>query len=171
YRHSQELARRTAGNFYYSFLTLPRDRFRAMCVLYAFMRVTDDIGDDERPAADRTRDLTAWRDALARVCDGGTTDHPVLPAVADILKTYRVPREYLDAVIMGVEADLDTVSFETFAQLNDYCYHVAGAVGLACIHIWGFHDDRAKAAAVDCGTAFQLTNILRDLAEDAARDR
>lgn len=171
YRHCQQLARRTAGNFYYSFLTLPRDRFRAMCVLYAFMRVTDDIGDDDRPTADRVRDLAAWREALAHVCDGKSSDHPVLPAVADILRTYHIPREYLDEVITGVEADLGAVSFETFAQLSDYCYHVAGAVGLACIHIWGFHDERAKAAAVDCGTAFQLTNILRDLGEDAARGR
>src|SRR4029079_15966439 len=83
----------------------------------------------------------------------------------------RIPLQTLPAVISGVEMDLQPAAFETFDRLADYCYHVAGAVGLACIHLWGFHDERAAPAAVDCGTAFQLTNILRDLQEDAERGR
>lgn len=171
YAHCQALAKRTAGNFYYSFLTLPRERFRAMCVLYAFMRVTDDLGDEDRPASERARALAAWRDGLTLALSGGACAHPVLPAVVDIVQRYAIPRDSLTAVITGVEMDLGPVAFGTFEQLAGYCYHVAGAVGLACIHVWGFHDERAKGAAVDCGTAFQLTNILRDLREDAARGR
>ncbi|MGQ0637125.1 MAG: phytoene/squalene synthase family protein [Planctomycetaceae bacterium] len=171
YDYCRALARRTGRNFYYSFLTLPRDKFRAMCVLYSFMRVTDDLGDDETPGLDRAAALERWRSELLFAANSGQCRHPVLPAVVDVLRNYQVPLSYLLDVITGVEMDLRPVSIETFAQLTEYCYHVAGAVGLACIHIWGFHDQRALGAAVDCGTAFQLTNILRDVREDAARGR
>jgi phytoene synthase len=171
YDYCRLLARRTARNFYYSFLTLPRDRLRAMCVLYAFMRVTDDLGDSDESEPVRAAALANWRESLLRARDSGQCDHPVLPALIDVIGRYRIPVDYLLDVIAGVEMDVKPVRFATFAELADYCYHVAGAVGLACIHLWGFHDDRAKAAAVDCGTAFQLTNILRDLSEDAARGR
>lgn len=171
YEYCHLLTRRTARNFYYSFLTLPRDRFRAMCVLYAFMRVTDDLGDDETPGVDRAAALERWRSELLFAWNSGHCQHPVLPALVDMLRKFQVPLPYLLDVITGVEMDLGMVDFESFERLADYCYHVAGAVGLACIHLWGFHDERALAAAVDCGTAFQLTNILRDLQEDARRGR
>jgi len=171
YDHCRALARKTARNFYYSFLTLPRERMRAMCVLYSFMRVTDDLGDSDEPEATRKVNLASWRESFVRACETGECDHPVLPAVVDVVRRYSLPIQYLLDVIAGVEMDLAPVRFETFEHLADYCYHVAGAVGLACIHLWGFHDERAKAAAVDCGTAFQLTNILRDLREDALRGR
>lgn len=171
YAYCRTLARRTGRNFYYSFLTLPRDRFRAMCVLYSFMRVTDDLGDGAGDAGERRAALTRWRAELLFAWNSGHCQHPVLPALIDVLRTYQVPLRNLLDVISGVEMDLGTVAIETFDQLADYCYHVAGAVGLACIHIWGFHDERARSAAVDCGTAFQLTNILRDLHEDAAVGR
>ncbi|MSR57124.1 MAG: squalene/phytoene synthase family protein [Planctomycetaceae bacterium] len=165
------LAKRTARNFYYSFLTLPRDRFRAMCALYAFMRVTDDLGDDEIPGVDRAAALARWRSELLFAWNSGHCEHPVLPAVINTLRKYQVPLSYLLDVIAGVEMDLGSVAIGTFDELSRYCYHVAGAVGLACIHLWGFHDQRALPAAVDCGTAFQLTNILRDLREDAVQGR
>jgi phytoene synthase len=171
YEHCRRLARTTARNFYYSFLTLPRERRRAMCVLYSFMRVTDDLGDSDEPQAAREAALQRWEASLLRACGSGGCDHPVLPALVDVIRRYAVPVDYLLDVIAGVEMDLKPVAIETFDQLTDYCYHVAGAVGLACIHLWGFHDGRAPAAAIDCGTAFQLTNILRDLGEDAARGR
>jgi phytoene synthase len=135
------------------------------------MRVTDDLGDSDEPVEDRERALKRWQENLLQACSGGEPDHPVLPALVDVIRRYHVPSRYLLDVIAGVEMDLAPVSFATFAELSRYCYHVAGAVGLACIHLWGFHDDRAPAAAIDCGTAFQLTNILRDLREDAARGR
>lgn len=171
YRHCQRLAKRTAGNFYFSFLTLPRERFRAMCALYAFMRVTDDLGDSERPAEERRAGLSAWRGEVTRVLNGASPEHPVLLALADVVKRHGIPRQSLFDVITGVEMDLGPVAIQTFDELRRYCHHVAGAVGLACIHVWGFHDDRALAAAEECGLAFQITNILRDLREDVNRDR
>jgi phytoene synthase len=171
YQHCWALARATAGNFYYSFLTLPRDLRQAMCALYAFMRVTDDLGDSDAPAEMRAAQLAAWRESLRRACDEGVYDHPILPALADIVRRYGIPVRYLLDVIAGVEMDLLPAAYQTFDELARYCYHVAGAVGLACIHLWGFHDPRALDAAVDCGAAFQLTNILRDLGEDAVRGR
>jgi phytoene synthase len=177
YDYCRALARRTARNFYYSFLALPRDRQPAMCALYAFMRVTDDLGDSDEPESVRAGQLAAWRASLVRACgvdapettSGG--DDPVLPALADVVHRYRLPVKYLLDVITGVEMDLQPAAYETFENLAGYCYHVAGAVGLSCIYLWGFHDERAQAAAIDCGTAFQLTNILRDVREDAARGR
>ncbi len=171
YDHCRRLARSTARNFYYSFLTLPRDRRQAMCVLYSFMRVTDDLGDSHEPRAVREAALKHWKASLLQACGNGPCDHPVLPALVDVTRRYGLPVDSLLDVIAGVEMDLEPVALATFEQLADYCYHVAGAVGLACIHLWGFHDPRAPAAAIDCGTAFQLTNILRDLGEDAARGR
>ncbi len=173
YDHCRALARKTARNFYYSFLTLPRERMRAMCVLYTFMRVTDDLGDSDEPDETRKAQLASWRENLVQGCETGECEHPVLPALVDIVHRYRIPVQYLLDVITGVEMDLTTVAFETFDRLADYCYHVAGRQwGSPCIHLWGFHDERAvPAAAPACGTAFQLTNILRDLSEDAARGR
>lgn len=171
YDYCHALARRTAKNFYYSFLALPKPQRCAMCVLYAFMRVTDDLGDSDKPAEVRAKELAEWREGLRLAISAGTNDHPVLSAMADVVRQYRIPSQYLDDVITGVEMDVQPVHFETFGQLAHYCYHVAGAVGLACIHLWGFHDERAKDAAIACGMAFQLTNILRDLREDAAMGR
>jgi len=171
YQYCQALARQTARNFYYSFLALPRDRRPAMCALYAFMRVTDDLGDCDRPAPERAADLARWRESLISACETSQAEHPVLPALADTVRRYQLPVKYLLDVVTGVETDLQPVAIDTLSQLADYCYHVAGAVGLACIHLWGFHDERALPAAIDCGMAFQLTNILRDLAEDAGRGR
>ena len=172
YAWCKTLSRRRAGNFYFSFLTLPADRFRDMCALYAFMRICDDLGDDEHLSATiRAANLDAWHASLTRALDGESFDHELFPALAEMVHRTGIPREYLFAVIEGVRTDLQPVGFETFAELTDYCYHVAGAVGLCCIHIWGFHDDRATERAIDCGIAFQLTNILRDLAEDAAMGR
>jgi len=171
YAYCQALARREARNFYYSFLALPRDRFRAMCALYAFMRVTDDLADSTTEVESRRAALETWGEAVRLALGGERQDHAALPALADAVRRYRVPRQYLEEVITGVRMDLERGTYQTFDELAGYCYHVAGAVGLACIHIWGFHDQRALQAAVDCGLAFQLTNILRDVREDALRGR
>lgn len=168
----RKLARRTAGNFYYSFIPLPRSMFRDMCALYAFMRISDDIGDDTQvPVEERRERLHAWRENLINALDGAVADHPALGALADVVRRRSVPREYLVAVLDGVAMDLQPLRFETFTDLSHYCYHVAGAVGLCCIHVWGFRDERAIPAAIDCGLAFQLTNILRDLREDVRAGR
>jgi phytoene synthase len=170
YVHCRQLTRRTAGNFYYSFLVLPRRKRWAMCALYAFARLTDDLGDNSLPATDRRQDLAGWRRSLDKALVG-EFDAPIFPALADAVHRYRLPPEHLHAVIDGVEMDLDHQGFETFDELSDYCFKVASAVGLCCIHIWGFSGPEALEPARKCGIAFQLTNILRDLKEDAALGR
>jgi len=170
YTYCERLARREAGNFYHAFRMLPRLQRRAMCALYAFMRVADDLADSP-PAGGSGRDLLlAYRGDFDRAL-AGDHRHPLFPALYDTVASYRIPREYLDAVLDGVAMDLDPVVYATFDELYRYCYRVASAVGLACIHIWGFKDEQAKVLAEKAGIAFQLTNILRDLGEDAARGR
>lgn len=145
YKYCQSLARRTGRNFYFSFLTLPRRLFRDMCVLYAFMRHTDDLGDShERTPDERRRELARWRNALDEALQGRCENGRILPALADVIARHEIPAEYLRDVIAGVESDLSPRSFHNFADLSHYCYQVAGAVGLCCIHIWGFRDERAR---------------------------
>lgn len=172
----RQIARRTGTSFYYSILLLPRAQRRAMCALYAFLRLTDDLGDSDPPATSaaaidqRRAALDRWRNGLERAFEG-QFEHPIMPAVADTLVRYAIPREYLHAVIDGVMMDLDEPIYESFADLELYCHRVAGVVGLACLRIWSFTDARALDLADKCGLAFQLTNILRDLEEDAGRGR
>jgi 15-cis-phytoene synthase len=170
YRYCEEIARREAGNFYPAFLLLPAPQRRSMCALYAFMRIADDLSDEPMPIPQKRQLLADWRGGFRQAL-AGRYQHPTHPALHDTLMKYQVPARYLEAVIDGVEMDLEPVAYRTFAELRDYCYHVASAVGLACIHIWGFHGSAALRHAEDAGIAFQLTNILRDLGEDAARDR
>jgi phytoene synthase len=171
-RYCCDLAKRSKTQFYVTFFALPRPMFRDMCVLYAFMRKTDDLADDVTSSVEeRAARLAAWRTALQQVVDGQLVSDPVLPAIGDLITRHSLKPEWLFDVIDGVESDLRPRTFETFAQLEDYCYHVAGAVGLCCIHIWKFTDPRAEEAAIACGTAFQLTNILRDVAEDLKNGR
>ena len=182
------LARRTGRNFYWSFLTLPREMRRDMAALYAFMRVTDDLGDDDSFPLDRRRLAVAdWRDRTAAALAGEpvppAAEHAaVLTAFADVAARRGIPPHLPLDVIDGVASDLagpmpepgsPRVFFETAAELDDYCYHVAGAVGLCCLHVWGCDglEGEVWEPALACGRAFQQTNVLRDLAEDAAAGR
>ncbi|HSG68889.1 MAG TPA: phytoene/squalene synthase family protein, partial [Planctomycetaceae bacterium] len=170
--YCRRLARSTGKNFYYSFLGLPKTLRQEMCVLYAFLRVTDDIGDDEtRSIAARKATLQSWTRALEESLDGTIADHQIFPALMALIESGKLPPRYLYEVIDGVEMDLEPRRYSTFSELEHYCYHVAGAVGLCCIHLWGFEDEAALEPAIACGTAFQLTNILRDLSEDIDRNR
>lgn len=178
YRLCRRLARSTGKNFYFSFLVLPRDLYRDMCVLYAYMRATDDLGDDHRLGIEeRRKALTEWEAAVdrqfANPAEPRTSHLPtaILPAAVDMARRRGIPSEHLKEVIHGVASDLSPREFVTFDELSRYCYQVAGVVGLCCIQIWGYRDGRARELAVDCGAAFQLTNILRDLAEDVAAGR
>ncbi|MCE9530752.1 MAG: squalene synthase HpnC [Planctomycetes bacterium] len=164
------LTRRTAKNFFLAFQVLPRAQRKAMDALYAFMRITDDLADEAGEVESKRATLRDWRTALNR-CLAGDYSHPLHPALNDTIQRYRIPPEYLHAVIDGVEMDLDPLRFATFAELSIYCYRVASAVGLCCIHIWGHRDPRAREYAEAAGIAFQLTNILRDLGEDLAQGR
>ena len=169
YAYCERLARREAGNFYHAFALLPREQRLAMCALYAFMRIADDLSDEPAELSDKRAALAGWRAALHAALTG-EFHHPALPALADVVTRFGLPVAHLEAVLTGVEMDLDVSTYATFDDLYRYCYHVASAVGLCCIHIWGFRGD-AYPAAEAAGVALQLTNILRDVAEDAARGR
>lgn len=170
--YCRRLAKRAAKNFYYSFLTLPADVRRDTCALYAYMRVCDDLGDDPAvPPNQRREQLGHWREEVRAALRGDPTDHPALPALADVVSRRAVPHGPLLDVIAGVETDLAPVRYDTFEALEDYCYRVAGTVGVCCIHVWGFTGEDAVERAIDCGIAFQLTNILRDIGEDARMGR
>jgi len=166
YAHCQQVARRAARNFFYSFLVLPRAKRRAMYALYAFLRHTDDLGDNQQPLEIRRAALARWRDSFTAAL-GGQFDSPLLPALADTVARYSIPPACLYAAIDGVSMDLDERTYETFDELCVYCEHVASSVGVACIYVWGFRDSAALEPARKLGIAFQLTNILRDLKEDA----
>lgn len=170
YAWCERLARQQAGNFYHAFRLLPVAQRRAMCALYAFMRVADDLTDGPEAVAEKSLALAGWRQQLDAAL-AGDYHHLLHPAFHHTVVEYGIPRRYLDDVLDGVGMDLDTDRYDTFAELYRYCYRVASAVGLACIHIWGFREERAKVYAESAGIALQLTNILRDLGEDAARGR
>jgi phytoene synthase len=170
YAYCERLARREASNFYPAFRVLPGRQRRAMCALYAFMRIADDVTDGPESIADKQAVLADWRSRFHRAL-AEDDSHPSHAALRHTLHTYAIPPEYLDAVLDGVEMDLFQTSYATFVDLYPYCYRVAAAVGLVCIHVWGAAGDRAKWYAERVGIAFQLTNILRDLREDAARGR
>ncbi len=170
YAYCERLARRAAGNFYHAFRILPAQQRRSMCALYAFLRIADDLSDDGGSSEERRAALNDWRDSLHAALDGDYR-HPIYPALHDTVERHGMPPRYLEDVLDGVCMDLEITSYATFGDLYGYCYRVASAVGLACIHIWGFYDEDALPAAESAGIALQLTNILRDVAEDAERGR
>ncbi len=170
YRQCVSMSRRAASNFYWSFWLLPRDKRLAMCALYAFSRHTDDLADSDQPVEKRRAAVTQWRELLAEALDGKYHE-TLLPALADTARRFQIPGEYLLDIVDGVTMDLQPRRYQSWEELQQYCHRVASAVGLACVHIWGFTDDAHREPALACGLAFQLTNILRDLKEDAASGR
>lgn len=173
------LTREAAKNFYYGLKLLPEPKRSAMFALYAYMRLVDDIADDDdgKSVEQRVRDLDDWRARTHAVLaaqpqQDAIDSHPLWPAFADIARRYDLPAQLFDDAIAGQQQDLLPVTFQTFDQLHEYCYRVAGVVGLASIKIWGYAGGaETEAMAVARGVAFQITNILRDLREDAARGR
>ena len=168
YAHCQRVARTRAANFYYSFLLLSSARKNAMCAIYAFMRFCDDLSDEEggsRAAIER------WRTELDEALAGRLPANPIWPAFQDTVTRYAIPHVYFHEMIDGVGSDLESREIRTFDELYQYCYKVASVVGLTIIHIFGFESPRALGLAEKCGIAFQLTNILRDVREDAERGR
>ena len=168
YAYCEEVARSRAKNFYYSFLLLPKQKRRAMCAVYAFMRECDDRSDGPEAALER---VLEWRSDLAAALALGAPDHPVWPAFIDTVQRYRIPEAYFHEMLDGVATDFEPRTIGTFDDLYRYCYRVASVVGLTIIHIFGFEEPRALELAEKCGIAFQLTNILRDVREDAAAGR
>jgi phytoene synthase len=170
YAWCTRIARTRAKNFYYSFLLLPTPRRRAICAVYAFMRYCDDLSDDEGIDG-RAAAIARWRRDLEDVLAGRMVEHSLWPAFADSVARYRIPHRYFFEMIEGVSSDIEPRRIQTFDELYDYCYHVASVVGLTIIHIFGFDSPEALELAEKCGVAFQLTNILRDVREDAAKQR
>jgi 15-cis-phytoene synthase len=180
------ITRRAAKNFYYAFLVLPRRKREALCAVYAFMRLCDDITDDPRLSlADRRQKLDIWLDALHRAQQGQPTDDAILLALTDAQRRYSIPAGLLDELAHGTAMDVEqeessaqttsapglTIQYKTFEDLRLYCYRVASVVGLVCIHVFGYRDPAAESLAEQCGLAFQLTNIIRDVKEDAGMGR
>lgn len=175
YRWCRDTAARSGSSFYRSFGLLDPSARNAMFALYAFARITDDIGDGDGSIDSKRARLRCMRASLSRRSESPEAETATLvhlwPAVHDAIDRYAIPISLLEEIIDGVEFDLRPVRIENTAQLDRYCYQVASAVGLACTHIWQARPDLSRQAAIDCGLAFQFTNIVRDVREDAARGR
>ncbi|HET7104736.1 MAG TPA: phytoene/squalene synthase family protein [Terracidiphilus sp.] len=177
YAVCRTIARREAKNFYYAFIALPAERRNAICAVYAFMRRADDLSDDETvPRGERRRQIDEWLAAWRAASQGGHTPDPVFVALRDAVHRFAIPLALLEELVTGTAMDLDCSTSEpgtyaTFGDLYRYCYFVASVVGLVCIRIFGYKDPAAEKYAEETGIAFQLTNILRDVAEDAGRNR
>jgi phytoene synthase len=181
---SRALTKASRSNFYYAFLFLPRPKREALYAVYAFCRVSDDLVDEPSsvapgalsttgtPASAGTpiERLKCWRAEL-EACFHGQATHPVTVRLAEVIREFRIPHYYFEELLNGVEMDLTKTRYATFAELQQYCYRVAGVVGLMCIEIFGYRQPGTRLYAENLGTAFQLTNILRDLASDAERGR
>ncbi len=166
YAECRRVAREAASNFYYAFYMLPHAKRDALCALYAFMRLVDDVSDTVGSIGDKQRGLARWRAALDAAVAGNVSGHAILPAFADTIERFRIPPRYFHDLISGAEMDLTVGEYATFERLREYCYRVAGTVGLTCLHVFGFDDPHASDLAEKLGIAFQLTNILRDVPKD-----
>jgi phytoene synthase len=180
------ITRSAAKNFYYAFLVLPRRKREALCAVYAFMRQCDDITDESSLSMqERRQKLEIWLDALHRAQLGHPTDDPILLALTDAQRRYQIPAGLLDELAHGTAMDVEeaeasaqtstapgvSIQYKTFEDLRLYCYRVASVVGLVCIHVFGYRNPEAEPLAERCGLAFQLTNIIRDVKEDASMGR
>ena len=170
HRYCQQKAAASGSSFYYSFLFLPEDKRRAITALYAFCREVDDVVDECSDAAVALIKLAWWRTELAAAFHG-TPQHPVARALAEVAPRFNLAEARLSEIIDGMQMDLDHHHYPTFDALRLYCHRVAGVVGLLSAEIFGYQDRRTLEYAVDLGLAFQLTNIIRDVGEDARRDR
>ena len=174
YEECHRVAKAARSNFYYAFFLLPKPKRDGLAALYAFMRLIDDVADEGDDLTTKRRGLAKWRAALDEAVTSagpaGMALPPgapgVLPALVDTMRRYNMPARYLHDLISGAEMDLTVQTYPTFARLREYCYRVAGTVGLTCTHVFGFRDSRALDLAEKLGLAFQLTNIIRDVHDD-----
>jgi squalene synthase HpnC len=179
YEACHRIAKAARSNFYYAFFLLPKSRRDGLIALYAFMRLIDDVADEGGDLTAKQRGLANWRaalDAAVTGSDRAASSMPagaaaVLPALVDTMQRYTMPARYLHDLVSGAEMDLTVQTYSTFDRLREYCYRVAGTVGLTCTHVFGFSDPRALDLAEKLGLAFQLTNIIRDVHDDYALGR
>ncbi|WP_345795187.1 presqualene diphosphate synthase HpnD [Thauera sp. JM12B12] len=168
--YCQDKAAKSGSSFYYSFMFLPAERRQAITALYAFCREVDDVVDECHDLSLAQTKLEWWRQEVGRVY-GGTPTHPVGHALKDVIRGFRLPQEQLLEIIDGMAMDLSQTRYLDFKGLQLYCYRVASVVGLLAAEIFGYQDRQTLKYAHDLGLAFQLTNIIRDVGEDARRGR
>ncbi len=171
-QHSRALTRKSASNLALAFVLLPREKRDAMSALYAFCRAVDDVADEDSVPTDQRRaELAAWRADIRRACENAKPAFILNQEFAPIVRQFQLPFRLFDELIQGCEMDLDTLRYENYDQLERYCYRVASVVGLLSIEIFGYQNPACHDYAVALGQALQLTNILRDVKNDAARGR
>ena len=169
---SEQITKKSASNLALAFIVLPPSRRSSMSALYAFCREVDDVADDEsRPVGERRAALQSWRADVSRACDGLEPTFPVNRELRPVIARHGLPFRLFDELIQGVEMDLDQGRYETYAELERYCYRVASVVGLLSIEIFGYQDVGCREYADALGKALQFTNILRDVGNDARRGR
>jgi phytoene synthase len=169
---SRTITRKSASNLALAFVLLPRAKRDGMSTLYAFCREVDDVADDETSPVERRRDqLASWREDVKRACSNETPRFEVNRELQAVIKQYHLPFEYFDELIRGVEMDLDIKRYDSYDQLELYCYRVASVVGLLSIEIFGYQNAGCGDYAIYLGKALQMTNILRDVRSDAERGR
>jgi 15-cis-phytoene synthase len=164
------ITRSSNTSFYYSFTLLPKQKREAIHTVYAFCRYTDDIVDEERPERNKGVLLRRWRMELGRAMRGEST-YPLLNQLSTTAHRFNIPVEHFYELIEGMEIDLTKTRYQTFDELKEYCYLVASSVGLICRKIFGYRNESSRDYAINLGIALQLTNILRDVADDARRGR
>ena len=168
-RYCAQVTRREAANFYYGIRLLPRAKFDALCAIYAFARAVDDIGDGPLDGETKLEQLAGARAGIEQL-DPCSPD-PVIAALAAVEQSFTLPRSSFTDLVDGVQMDVVGTHYETFEELVVYCRRVAGSIGRLCLAVFGGGDERAGALADDLGVALQLTNILRDVREDALNGR
>jgi squalene synthase HpnC len=166
YAECNRIARSAHSSFYLAFYGLRKEKRNGLCALYAFMRLVDNVSDGPGDIESKRRGLARWRALLDESVAGCTEGHRILPALADTIARFEIPTRYFHDLILGAEMDLTVTSYATFDRLSEYCYRVAGTVGLTCLHVFGFRDPRSPDLAERLGLAFQMTNILRDVRSD-----
>lgn len=166
YAECSRISRAAHSSFYMAFFGLPKPKRNALCALYAFNRLVDNVSDEPGDLESKRRGLARWRAMLDEAAGGETEGHAILPALADTISRFSIPTRYFHDLILGAEMDLTIASYATFDQLSEYCYRVAGTVGLTCVHVFGFTDAKVPDLAERLGLAFQLTNIIRDVRSD-----
>src|SRR6185312_7503838 len=171
-QHSRAITRKSASNLALAFILLPRQKRDAMSALYAFCREVDDVADDETvPVEQRRAQLAGWRDDIQRACENKTPQFAVNRELQPVIREFHLPFALFDELIQGCEMDLQIKRYETYGQLELYCYRVASVVGLLSIEIFGHQSPACRDYAIYLGKALQLTNILRDVRTDAERGR
>ncbi|MBI2082946.1 MAG: squalene/phytoene synthase family protein [Deltaproteobacteria bacterium] len=172
YPFSESVAKKSRSNFYPAFFFLPAEKREAICAIYAFSRFVDDSVDEATNRENARKEIQLWRQRLKSCYNGRLFDsHPLLPEISEVIRQFEISQSIFEDLLIGVEMDLVKTRYKTFEELEKYCYHVAGTVGLLCNQIFGGSSENHRAYALSLGTAFQLTNILRDIGGDLDRGR